>query len=348
MQKSSEPGDMNKNTNMNVKESANKIGIIVTGGPYNATYFPIMSFPVAIGRTRDNQIALTRDSYVSSWHCEIYFAGGQYWVKDLASRNGTFVNGNRIYQPKRIIPGKTTIYVGRTWLLLDARKHAEEQEANTQALKNVVRSGSIIIPSSSFFEKPAEESLFVVDICNSTGLANQYGEKALLKIVYVLAEIITRLAEKNQVQFLKCTGDGFFATFKQTKEGLRVACGLLHQMERLFQKAPELINPGLRIALHRGPVVTDKNGDRLGVACNLIFRLEKATLDSQVSAPEQPCELPEKDRILLTEDAVKSLGGELSECFTYLGEFRFKGFADPIRVNLLNSDPENLLNKLTC
>jgi membrane-bound lytic murein transglycosylase D len=48
----------------------------------------------SIGRGKENDLQL-KDEVVSRIHTKIYFDGEQWWIKDLESRNGTFVNGVR-------------------------------------------------------------------------------------------------------------------------------------------------------------------------------------------------------------------------------------------------------------
>lgn len=50
---------------------------------------------VTIGRKPDNDIVLEHAT-VSSHHCKIYSAGESYFVEDLNSTNGTYLNGKRI------------------------------------------------------------------------------------------------------------------------------------------------------------------------------------------------------------------------------------------------------------
>ena len=140
---------------------------------------------------------------------------------------------------------------------------ANDAESNkVLALRNLVSNGSIMIPSNDLFQKQKkEESLFVADICDSTALATRYGEDTLLKVLNVLAMIITQEAEANEVQFLKCTGDGFFATFKETRQVLRVASELLRKVGYLQCKMPHIYPPVFRIAIHRGQVSIDRYGN---------------------------------------------------------------------------------------
>lgn len=48
-----------------------------------------------IGRTDDNTVTIPEGS-VSSRHCEILRRGEEYYVKDLDSTNGTYINGQKI------------------------------------------------------------------------------------------------------------------------------------------------------------------------------------------------------------------------------------------------------------
>jgi pSer/pThr/pTyr-binding forkhead associated (FHA) protein len=50
---------------------------------------------VTVGRVEDNSFQVP-DPSVSSHHCELLLQGGEVWVKDLSSTNGTFIAGERI------------------------------------------------------------------------------------------------------------------------------------------------------------------------------------------------------------------------------------------------------------
>lgn len=323
-----------------MNELRRKIGLVATGGPHAPISFPIEAFPCTIGRGPRNSICLRSDPHVSGNHCELDCHHNEYWVQDMNSTNGTLVNGVRIRESTQVFPDKTTIHIGNTQLLLTAGEPPEDAESNKMlALSNLVSNGSIMIPSNYLFQKQKkEESLFVADICDSTALAIRYGEDTLLKVLNILAMIITQEAEANEVQFLKCTGDGFFATFKETRQVLRVASELLRKVGYLQCKMPHISPPGLRIAIHRGQVSIDRDGNRLGLACHLVFRLEGTRSEFLVNPPEAPCKLPERDRILLTDEAISSLDEKLRDRFKYAGEFNFKGFPQPVKVNIFTGD----------
>ena len=56
---------------------------------------------VQIGRAPENDLVLS-DAEVSWRHALVYEESGAYWVRDLGSRNGTEVDGERIKGPTRL------------------------------------------------------------------------------------------------------------------------------------------------------------------------------------------------------------------------------------------------------
>ena len=67
---------------------------------------------LTIGRGPDNDFQLG-DDFSSARHARLFRRGSEWFVEDLDSRNGTFVQGMRIDQPERVSVG-TDIKMGRT------------------------------------------------------------------------------------------------------------------------------------------------------------------------------------------------------------------------------------------
>lgn len=65
---------------------------------------PLADKPVGVGRGPSNEVALDDDT-VSWHHAQLWVEGGAPWVRDLASRNGTFVNDERITGAVRVAVG---------------------------------------------------------------------------------------------------------------------------------------------------------------------------------------------------------------------------------------------------
>ena len=60
---------------------------------------------------------MLNDDYASSHHARLLPRGGEWFLEDLDSRNGTFLNGQRVEQPEKLQPGME-IRIGRTTLRL--------------------------------------------------------------------------------------------------------------------------------------------------------------------------------------------------------------------------------------
>lgn len=64
-------------------------------GSYTGNTFNIGTSGASIGRMDDNNIVL-KDNNVSKHHAKIIFANGQFYIEDLQSTNGTYINAKRI------------------------------------------------------------------------------------------------------------------------------------------------------------------------------------------------------------------------------------------------------------
>ena len=111
-----------------------RVSVTMMSGPYDGDtlYFePDTSggtFRLTLGRRDNCDISLSFDSQVSRLHAEIVYQNNQFWLEDLDSRNGTYVENKRVDSRIGIDPG-TLFRVGRTWLRLDAPPSDETQTA---------------------------------------------------------------------------------------------------------------------------------------------------------------------------------------------------------------------------
>lgn len=64
----------------------------------------ITETPKIIGRGERCDLVL-QDSSVSSSHAEVILRGGEAWIRDLNSTNGTWVNGDKVSREVKIKPG---------------------------------------------------------------------------------------------------------------------------------------------------------------------------------------------------------------------------------------------------
>jgi hypothetical protein len=73
-----------------------------------------VSGPITIGRSKTASIHID-DKVLSREHTQVYLEGGRCFVKDLESKNGTFLNGALIKQPELLKNGDR-IKVGPAFL----------------------------------------------------------------------------------------------------------------------------------------------------------------------------------------------------------------------------------------
>ncbi|MBI3653345.1 MAG: DUF3616 domain-containing protein [Acidobacteria bacterium] len=104
------------------------VGVLPSGDQIE---YPINQHETEIGKAAHNHIILT-DPTVSNTHAIILFRDGGYSIVDLGSRNGTFVNGERLTTHARTLKHGDSIQMGQTvWTF---RNTAETPENVTAIL----------------------------------------------------------------------------------------------------------------------------------------------------------------------------------------------------------------------
>lgn len=93
--------------------------LTVTNGSMVGTKASLDSGTVMIGRGSDCELMLTGDDYISTRHARVVRAADDSWyVEDLSSANGTYVNGQRITAPTTITL-QDSVRIGKTILKLE-------------------------------------------------------------------------------------------------------------------------------------------------------------------------------------------------------------------------------------
>ena len=156
-----------------------------------------------------------------------------------------------------------------------------------------------------------EMALLLLDIVKSTDIVQQAGDSAFIERVQRLHRNVRGHRRSGEIRFLKCTGDGFLAVFRDVEAAVDVAreVGIREREE----------NTQLRLVIHRGRVKTGPDGDPLGLEVHRLFRLE-AVRDAN---------LPEHGRILISRPAVEALDRGAREHFEPIGTFHLEGFEKP-------------------
>src|SRR6516164_4023072 len=61
-------------------------------------------FPFVLGRHASCDYQLDQP-HISRWHCSFSVIGTQVWLRDLESRNGTYINNTKLLAPRPVQTG---------------------------------------------------------------------------------------------------------------------------------------------------------------------------------------------------------------------------------------------------
>ena len=85
---------------------------MVTAGPLTGTKITLGEQPLLIGRADDSTLVLT-DDFASSRHARVTKRGGQWYVEDLGSTNGTYLADQQLTRALPVDLG-VPVRIGKT------------------------------------------------------------------------------------------------------------------------------------------------------------------------------------------------------------------------------------------
>lgn len=86
--------------------------LVVTAGALAGTRVSLDSRPIMLGRADDSTLVLD-DDYASTRHARLSLQGDDWYVEDLGSTNGTYLDRAKVSGPTRVPPG-VPIRIGKT------------------------------------------------------------------------------------------------------------------------------------------------------------------------------------------------------------------------------------------
>jgi adenylate cyclase len=235
-----------------------------------------------LGRANDSQIKL-HSELVSRQHALVQrMENGEYYLFDLGSRNGTFLNGTRVSIPVPLNDGDR-ISLGDFHLSFHCpTKAAEPADSTPQPVTNAT--------TVLFTQKTT--SVLVVDVKGFTKIAQAIDPQLLSQVMGTLfrsgGEIMRRRGSWGQ----KYIGDALMSVWVHTPkcEGAQVlsilhALGELTQVTSTLQEQFQLPFPiGVGAGINTGPAAIGNAGSEhsadytaLGNTVNAAFRFESAT-----------------------------------------------------------------------
>src|SRR6266516_4354859 len=190
-------------------------------------------------RSDSNQVAIA-DDRVSRRHALIQVQGeNEFWLVDFGSRNGTYLNDQRIVRPTRL-RHRDRIKVG----------HVEFAFHQPQSVQRV-SSNTVLADRTANDIRSAMCWLLVADIIGSTRLVKELPPDELPLLTGLWVAECKQTIETHGGRINQFLGDGFFA-YWHDRERVEIAVGsALQALRRLQDKN----RPPFRLATHLGQVV---------------------------------------------------------------------------------------------
>jgi len=247
----------------------------ITGEPFNLT----IGNTATIGRTSDNTVCLSGSPLVSRQHALVRCHDGyQYQIIDLGSRNGTFVDDQRVVMPTTLNHG-ARIRIARNELVF------EQIEADLSGPEFEMTMAGSMAGTNSAAIRPV--ALLVCDIRGFSTMAEKISSSDLAQHLGIWFREAGNLVTKNGGTIDKFIGDAVLAYWSGCGAEQEVDCAATLRIARdLLGLAAKCSWPNKQpfsvgVALHYGAVTcgnvgvdAQRDATIIGDAVNTVFRLE--------------------------------------------------------------------------
>ena len=227
--------------------------LVVVGGPRDGETIPLTGPNVTMGRELDSVVVVS-DNGVSRRHAAIVKDDAGHQLRDLASTNGTFVNGHRIGAKSHLLKDSDTIRLGASkasfvyhsptaeTLVLTLEATVGVDETPTQAVTKAE-------PPSQIEDAVASEEVGQAvdgdDIYEGTVRLNIRSESSLGSLI----RFVQRLGENLDCKILRLAGDARKSgvevwLFLREPVSLREWLGALEGVARVSETRGRDLRPG--------------------------------------------------------------------------------------------------------
>lgn len=285
---------------------------------------------VSIGRSKNNTIMLS-DSKASRNHAVIrMFGDGHYYIMDLGSSNGTFLNGRQIVMPSLLKDGDS-IRIGIHTLVFACKHHGLrlDEEYDDQTCATMITANASV----------QEITTLVSDIRNYTSMSEKVPVGEMGRLLSKWFRKAGDIVESNGGVVDKFIGDAIMVRWLNSGTGagaslvsaLKTAVEFGKAARQLNNDNPDLphgfrvgvgINTGQALL---GNVGADMRRDytALGDAVNLAFRFESVSKTCNAD-------------VVVGYDTCRHLG--LMKLDEYVREAEIKGRNSPVKVCVFTFD----------
>jgi pSer/pThr/pTyr-binding forkhead associated (FHA) protein len=221
--------------------------------------------PCVLGRSQGCDLQL-EGSDVSRRHAMVNpQAGGEYWLVDLGSTNGSLLNGRRVSRPTRLRDGDQ-LQIGTHRLVF--------HQPDAPAFRTGSGEETQLLTQARVRVEPAW--LLLADIVGSTALARRLAPDAMAREIGGWLRACGEIFERERLAIQVFLGDGFL-TYQPTHP--EATARLLRVWQALAHRQAGA-SPPYRLILHQAEITlggTAPGGIEqvLGPGVNYLFRMEK-------------------------------------------------------------------------
>jgi adenylate cyclase len=218
---------------------------------------------LSIGRSPKNSLILDSQK-ISRRHAIINVQNvGEFWLIDLGSSNGTFLNKRRVHQPVQLCD-QDQIIIG-DYVFTFRQPIEVTGEYKTTFIERTIREIENV---------PCW--LLVADIENFTPLSRSLTSDKLATLIGGWVAACKEIIEVHEGMIDKYLGDGFFAYWREDENAVKNVVAALAPLKQAQAKN----EPRFRLALHFGLVAiggVPSMGEEslMGKDVNFVFRMEK-------------------------------------------------------------------------
>jgi class 3 adenylate cyclase len=297
------------------------IEITVVEGVDRGKILRTEQLPVLIGRAPDNDLHAPLDRKMSRQHATVVQRGNRYFLEDLGSTNGTFLRDAKVSQAAELFHGDHFVCGETTF-----RFALKEQDLPREDSTVIVSAPEELV--SSVFATHLREAIVVLDMCNSSALANQFGDEQAMNVKRELRRLYLPIVRRWGAQFVKNTGDGYLVTFARAHDAVGSSMQILQYLRDHNPTVPPHEQLRLRFGLNYGETMVDADGDRHGNAVNVAFRVEGVREEQRSEGSEGRESLRLEDRVYITAGIYAELPPAAQAACRPLGHFALKGIAE--------------------
>jgi adenylate cyclase len=216
----------------------------------------------SIGRSQKSSVVLDSPK-ISRRHAIINVQNiGEFWLIDLGSINGTFLNKRRVHQPVQLCDQDSFTIGDQVFTFRQPVAMSAEYQA-TLAQRTI----------REIADEPCW--LLLADIENFTPLSRGMVSDKLATLIGGWVSSCKEVIEERQGSIDKYLGDGFLAYWQDDEKAAENVAAAVNKLKELqAQKEPRF-----RLALHFGRVAiggaSSSEESLMGMEVNFVFRMEK-------------------------------------------------------------------------